>query len=68
MLRSDQAVSIKTNSTASPGQTINLVANQMIQFGLSMGLTNPFTVDVTKLYVSNAGTVNANFKVRVLVT
>jgi hypothetical protein len=31
-----------------------------------MGLTNPFTVDVTKLYVSNAGTVNANFNVRVL--
>jgi hypothetical protein len=51
MLWSDQAVSTKTNSTASPGQTINLVANQMIQFGLSMGLTNPFTVDVTKLYV-----------------
>jgi hypothetical protein len=65
-LWSDQAVSIKTNSTTAPGQTINLVANQMVQFGQGMGLTNPFTVHVTKLYVTNAGTTNANFKVRVL--
>jgi hypothetical protein len=38
----------------------------MLQFGLGTGLVNAFTVDVAKLFATNSGTVNANFKVRVL--
>ena len=38
----------------------------MIQFGVGTGLQNPFAVDVTKHFATNAGTMNANFKVRVL--
>jgi hypothetical protein len=66
MLWADQPVTVEVNSSTSPAQTINLAANQMMQFGVGTGLTNPFTVDVTKLFVTNAGTANANFKVRVL--
>jgi hypothetical protein len=65
---SDQAVTIKTNSSTAPAQTINLLANQILQYGVNMGLTNPFTADVTALFVSNAGSTNANFKLRVLMT
>jgi hypothetical protein len=38
----------------------------MMQFGAGTGLLNPLTVDVIKLFATNAGTVNANLKVRVL--
>ena len=68
MIWSDQAVTVKTNSSSSPAQTITLLANQMIEYGVGIGLTNPFTTDVTALFVSNAGGVNANFKLRVLMT
>jgi hypothetical protein len=32
------------------------------------GGTNPVTADVTALYVTNAGTVDSKFKLRVLIT
>ena len=68
MMWSDQAVTVKTNSSSAPAQTISLVANQMLLFGVGIGLTNPFTTDVTALFVTNAGGTNANFKLRVLMT
>lgn len=63
---SDTNLTILTNSTTSPGQTINLVANVPLYFGSGLGVTNPITVAVTALYVTN-GTVNpAKLEVRAL--
>lgn len=65
-LYSDQAVTIKTNSTSSPEETITLAAKQQIAWNnLSTGAC-PFSGDITALYISNPGTVVANVKVRTL--
>jgi len=68
MMWSDQALTVKTNSSTTPGQTISLAANVMLEWGVGLGETNPITVDVTKLFVTNAGTTNAKLKMRALVT
>ena len=59
-------VTIKTNSTSSPGDTINLNANYGIFWGIGGLPARPLTVDVTSLYVSNPGAVDCTFNVRVL--
>jgi hypothetical protein len=65
---SDTNLTILTNSTSSPGQTINLLANVPIEWGTGMGATDPITVAVTELFVSN-GTANpAKLKIRALST
>lgn len=68
MMWSDQALTVKTNSSTTPGQTISLAANVMLEWGVGLGEINPITVDVTKLFVTNAGTTNAKLKMRALVT
>ena len=59
-------VTIKTNSTSSPGDTINLNANYGIFWGIGGLPARPLSVDVTSLYVSNPGAVDCTFNVRVL--
>lgn len=61
---SDVALTVKTNSTSVPDQTITLAANvPMIWINGGSG-TNPITADITKIYVTaaTAGT----FKSRIL--
>jgi hypothetical protein len=48
-----QNCTIKTNSSGSPANTINLVANIPLVWGKSAGyFSNPFTVDVTSWFVT----------------
>ncbi len=69
-LWADKAVTICTNaaSTGAPQETIPLAANQAIIWNLATDLIGkcPFSADVTKLYISNAGASDANVKVRSL--
>jgi hypothetical protein len=68
VLYSDKAVTIKTNSISSPQETITLAAGQQKLYtsdGLAGG-TVPFSGNVTKFYISNAGTTDANVKFRAL--
>jgi hypothetical protein len=68
LLSSNVNLTVLTNSTTTPGQTINLLANIPIVWGPQQGGANPITVAVTALYVTN-GTANpATFKVRALTT
>lgn len=52
-LVSDQDMTIKTNSSGSPSQTISLKAGRPLRWGASEGyFTNPITADVTKFFIS----------------
>ena len=59
-------VTIKTNSTTAPGDTISLNANYGIFWGIGGLPARPLSVDVTSFYVSNPGAVDCTFNVRVL--
>jgi hypothetical protein len=67
VLKTDKAVTVKTNSSSVPDDTIALLAGGSKLFGTNgtqtIG-TNPLTTDVTKLYVVNAGTDIANVEMR----
>lgn len=64
----DQGLTIKTNSSSAPDNTITLVAAQPMWWHDTIGSANPFTANVTKVYVTNAsGTLVANFRLVALV-
>lgn len=65
---SDQDVTVKTNSTSVPDDTLNLKANIAIAYGTGTNETNPIgTATVTKFYVTNAGPTDATLKIRCVV-
>lgn len=64
---SDQDVTIRTNSTGSPGDTLNVLNGFPVSYSSSAGQTNPFnSADVTTIYIQNAGATNATVRIRVL--
>ncbi len=65
-LESDQDVTIETNSADTPDDTINLTANNPIVWQTDGYTSNPFTVDVTDLYVTNASGSEATIKLESL--
>lgn len=66
-LLSDQDVAIKTNSSGSPQETINLKAGQPIIWAQGLGLAPLFAGNITAMYVTNAGSVAANVNICVLI-
>lgn len=56
----DQAVTIKTNSSGAPDNTLTLIANQPLVWYNGSYYTNLLTVDVTKIYVANSSGATAN--------
>lgn len=64
MLFSDSAITIKTNSTSVPQDTITLAAGQEIAWQTGDPGNAPFSGNVTKLFISNGNTSAANVKVR----
>lgn len=67
---SDQAVTIKTNSSGSPQDTIALEAGQNIVWDLAFdgGGKIPFAGNVTSIFITNAGSTPANVSIRCLET
>lgn len=73
VISSTGPLTIKTNDSTSPGDTLTLATNQAIMYGTGTGGsgslvgTNPFSADVTKIYVTNPSTTLAIvLKIRVL--
>jgi hypothetical protein len=67
VLYADQNMVIKTNSTASPGNTVNLTAKKQVVWNTDSVMAKPFTSDVTKIFVTNSNTVTAaTLRIRVL--
>lgn len=66
-IKTDQDVTLKTNSTGSPQETISLKAGIPFVWVKGAGVANPFAGNVTTTYWSNAGATAANVQVRTLV-
>jgi len=65
VMLSDQNLTVKTNSSGAPQETIALVADTPLVWSVGdAGETAPFADDVTALYVTNASGSAASFKIR----
>lgn len=62
-IHSDKDVTLETNDAAAPGETFNLIANRPLIWDHQDYLSNPFTVDVTKFFFTNAGDDIAKVKI-----
>ena len=67
LLYSSQALTIKTNNSGTPIDTITLAAGQAIVWGTDHPEVNPFAHDVTKIFLSNDTANIATVKIRVLI-
>ena len=63
---SDQDLTIETNDGTTPDDTITLSANVPLLWTSTGYLANPFSADVTALYVTNASGSAAALKIRSL--
>ena len=67
VIHSDQALTIKTNSSTVPDDTITLTANKQKAWNSDMVTAQrPLTTDVTQIFVTNAGATDARLKFYVL--
>lgn len=66
-IHSDQNVTIETNSSSAPANTLTVTANKPLVWYTGCGLVNPLTVDVTSIFITNAGATAANVRIRVLI-
>ena len=60
------AMTIKTNSSSAPDDTIPIAAGTQIVWNTNHSEPCPLTVDVTKFFVTNAGSSEGAFKFRAL--
>lgn len=60
------SVIVKTNSTSAPDDTLTVKPSNAVCWSTGDPTICPITADVTKLYVSNAGTAKCDFVVRAL--
>lgn len=63
-LMSTQDVTLKTNSTGSPQETIALKANVQVVWTVDHQEAKPVSGDITKFYFTNAGSADARIKFR----
>jgi hypothetical protein len=66
VMASDQDLTVKVNSSTTPVPSIALKKTAGLVWGSDYGVANTFTADVTKFFITNAGTVDAKFNFRVL--
>lgn len=66
MLAKGADLTVKTNSTGSPDDTINLTDGEALIWKSGGYFDNPLTVDVTKFYLTNADTADVTFSLIVL--
>lgn len=64
VIASDQAITIKTNSTGAPDNTLNIVAGMPYVWRTGDYNALLLTADVTKLFVTNASGSSATLKIR----
>lgn len=66
LILSNVDVTLKTNSSGSPDDTIALTANNPLIYRSDGYLAVPFSADVTTIYVTNSSGQNSNLQIRVL--
>jgi hypothetical protein len=62
----DQDVTVKMNSTTTPTETFSIKKTSGLVWGVDYATACPFLTDVTAIYVTNAGSTDAKFNLRVL--
>lgn len=65
-IKSDQDITIKTNSSGSPTDTIDVVANIPLMWTPDCGFDCPLSADVTGLYIANDSGSTATVQIRCL--
>lgn len=60
------AATIKTNNSSAPDDTISVAANVAYCWTHQDGSANPLSADVTKFFITTAGTGTATMEIRVL--
>lgn len=65
-IASDQDVTIETNSSGSPDDTIEITANVPLIWTPDCGFDCPLTADVTAFFLANASGEDATLQVRLL--
>jgi len=65
-IKATTGVTIKTNDAETPDDTINLVEGQVLQWDTDSPFANPFTEDVTALYVSENDSTAGELTIRTL--
>ena len=66
VMDASQSLTVKTNSTTTPGNTINLIGTKAQDWAIDYVATKPYSADVTIMYVTNATATDSIFNVRVL--
>lgn len=56
---SDQNLTVKTNDSSSPDDTITVAANTPFAWNTVQAADNPFTADVSKVYLTNESSTSA---------
>lgn len=62
----DQDITIKTNDSGTPDDTIALKANKPLVWTPDCGFANPFSADVTSIFCANASGADATLQIRLL--
>src|SRR5262245_48857156 len=62
----DRALTVKTNSSSDPDDTLGLAAGTPLRWHSTCGLDNPLSADVAHLYLTLAAGDDATLKVRTL--
>jgi hypothetical protein len=52
-IKSDKDLTIETNSTSEPGDTLTIPGGEPFVWNQNMAWDNPFSADVTKFYLTN---------------
>ena len=65
-MAADQDITIKTNSSGSPDDTISLKANKPLVWTPNCGFSNPLSVDVLSIFCANSSGTNATLQIRLL--
>lgn len=69
VLYSDQAMTIKTNSSGTPQETIVLAAKSQLVWNTDSAMAKPFSANVTKIFVTTGAIpATANLRIRLLTT
>ena len=67
LIYADGACTLKTNSTSAPDDTFSLDADSGVVWNNQMTITNPFTANVTTIYITTPSGATVNVKIYALV-
>lgn len=63
-IQSSETITIKTNSSSSPAETITVTKDKPLLWYTGCGWVNPFATDITALYLTRATSGNAVVNIR----